>query len=84
MGRHVNNQAMKSFFVLSFALLLPLVSTAQDSNAVKKPSPQMQEDMPVRKGRGTAKPMPSPRYRQVKPMRKDTIIKGFNKRDTVK
>ncbi len=75
---------MKSFFILSFALLLPLTSMAQDSIAVKKPSPQMQEDMPIRRGRGTARPMPSPRYRQVKPMRKDTIINGFNKRDTVK
>ena len=44
----------------------------------------MQESMPVRKGRGTARPMPSPRYRQMRPMHKDTIIKGFNKRDTVK
>lgn len=75
---------MKSVFVFSFALLLPLLSTAQDSIAVKKPSPQMQESMPVRKGRGTARPMPSPRYRQMRPMHKDTIIKGFNKRDTVK
>ena len=74
---------MKSFLIIGFVLSLPLTGMAQDSSAVKKPSPQMQENMPTRRGRGTAKPMPSPRYYRQRPMHKDTIIKGFNKRDTV-
>lgn len=76
---------MNSFLIIGFVLLSPLAGTAQDSISVKKPSPRIQESMPTRRGRGTAKPMPSPRYYRQRPAPpKDTIIKGFNKRDTVK
>ncbi|MBO0933794.1 hypothetical protein [Fibrella aquatilis] len=79
---------MKRFLFFSFVILQPLLSVAQDSIAVKKPSPRMQENMPTRRGRGTAKPMPSPQYYRSKPsprpaLPKDSVIKGFNKRDTV-
>ncbi|MBO0939058.1 hypothetical protein J2I47_21065 [Fibrella sp. HMF5335] len=76
---------MKSFLIIGIMLLSTLVGRAQDSISVKKPTQRMQENMPTRRGRGTAKPMPSPRYYRQRPAPpKDTVIKGFNKRDTVR
>ncbi|WP_375444634.1 hypothetical protein [uncultured Fibrella sp.] len=58
---------MNAFTVIPLTMFLLVTQPAlsQDSSMVKKPSTTARtiEQMPVRKGRGNATPMPSPRYR---------------------
>ncbi|CCG99971.1 hypothetical protein FAES_1962 [Fibrella aestuarina BUZ 2] len=77
--------------LLGLGLLVATAAQAQDSMMVKKPQPKP-ETMPTRRSRGTAKPMPSPKYGTVPdpkrnmdkaPLPPDSS-QGTMKRDTVR
>lgn len=75
-----------NIFLLNTLLLATLPALAQDSVMVKKPSPtaRVSDQMPIRRGKGTARPMPSPQYKlRMVPMRTDTN-RTRNRHDTTK
>lgn len=67
--------ALLPFFV--FALVAVQGPARQDTIPTKKPSLRVEDNMPVRRGRGTSGRMPSPRYDRLP---RDTVKTERDKR----